>query len=153
MLLLISKDIDTFIEQTNPTPQETLEFKSNKQIETFSFIPPINVSEEGEWLLAATFFETTNSVSKITHGNISFSTIIPGHWSSNLLEKTIDELNKLLKLKSQTDIELHVEKVRKNGIVLKYYYSLSSIRPWNFWKWNTWRIKKCKIQWSWRYGI
>ena len=34
------------IEHTKTKPQETLEFKMNKQMQTFSFNPPINLSEE-----------------------------------------------------------------------------------------------------------
>ena len=47
MLLLIIKHTDTLIEQTKTKLQETLEFVMNKQMQTFSFSPPINLSEEG----------------------------------------------------------------------------------------------------------
>ena len=60
-----------------------------------------------------TFFETTNCVSNISNENNRFSVTILGHWKSKSAEKTIDELNELLELKSQNDIELHVEPVRK----------------------------------------
>ena len=33
-----------------------------QQLETFSFSPPINLAEEGKWLLAVTSFEATISV-------------------------------------------------------------------------------------------
>ena len=52
LLLLIKKHTDTLIEQTKTKPQETVEFKMNKQMQTFSFNPPINLVEEGKWLLA-----------------------------------------------------------------------------------------------------
>ena len=52
LLLLIKKHTDTLIEQTKTKPQETLEFKMNKQMQTFSFNPPIDLLEEGTWLLA-----------------------------------------------------------------------------------------------------
>ena len=83
-------------------------------METFSFSPPINLSEEGNWLLAVTSFETTNSVFNITNENNSFSITIPGHWTSKSAEKTI-EINKLLELRSQNDFELHVEELNKRG--------------------------------------
>ena len=35
------------IEQTKTKPQQTLKYKMNEQMETFSFHPPINLSEEG----------------------------------------------------------------------------------------------------------
>ena len=43
LLLLIKKHTDTLIEQTKSRPQETLEFKKNKQMQTFSFSPPIKL--------------------------------------------------------------------------------------------------------------
>ena len=116
LLLLIKKHTDTLIEQTKTKPQETLEFKMNKQMQTFSFNPPINLVEEGKWLLAVSSFECTNSVFNITNENNSFSIIIPGHYQNESDEKTIDNLNKLLELKS---LELHVEEVKKRGNKLK----------------------------------
>ena len=104
------------IEQTKTKPQETLDFKMNKQMQTFSFNPPINLVEEGKWLMAVSLFDCTNSVFNITNENNSFSIIIPGHYQNKSDEKTIDDLNKLLELKS---LELHVEEVRKRGNKIK----------------------------------
>ena len=116
LLLLIKKHTDTLIEQTKTRPQETLEFEMNKQMQSFSFNPPINLLEEGKWLIAVSSFECTNSVFNITNENNSFSIIIPGHYQNKSDEKTIDELNKLLELKS---LELHVAEVRKRGNKIK----------------------------------
>ena len=116
LLLLIKKHTDTLIEQTKTKPQETLEFKMNKQTQTFSFNPPINLVEEGKWLLAVSSFECTNSVFNITDENNSFSIIIPGHYQNESDEKTINDLNKLLELKS---LELHVDEVKKRGNKIK----------------------------------
>ena len=116
LLLLIKKHTDTLIEQTRTKPQETLEFKMNKQMQTFSFNPPINLLEEGKWLLAVSSFECTNSVFNITDENNSFSISIPGYYQNESDEKTIDDLNNLLELKS---LELHVEEVRKRGNIIK----------------------------------
>ena len=127
LLLLIKKHTDTLIEQTKTRPQETLEFRMNKQRQTFSFNPPINLLEEGRWLLAVSLFECTNSVFNITNENNSFSIIIPGHYETESAQKTIDELNNLLELRSQNGIELHVEQVRKKGLILINDYSLSSL--------------------------
>ena len=112
LLLLIKKHTDTLIEQTRTKPQETLEFKMNKQTQTISFNPPINLVEEGKWLLAVSSFECTNSVFDITDENNSFSIIILGHYQNESDEKTIDNLNKLLELKS---LEIHVQEVKKRG--------------------------------------
>ena len=116
LLLLIKKHTDTLIEQTKTRPQETLEFKMNKQMQSFSFNPPINLVEEDKWLLAVSSFECTNSVFNITNENNSFSIIIPGHYQNKSDEKTIDELNKLIELRS---LELHVDEVRKRGNKIK----------------------------------
>ena len=88
----------------------------NKQRQTFSFNPPINLVEEDKWLLAVSSFECTNSVFNITNENNSFSIIIPGHYQNKTDEKTIDDLNKLLELKS---LELHVNEVKKRGNKIK----------------------------------
>ena len=127
LLLLIKKHTDTLIEQTKTRPQETLEFKMNKQKQTFSLNPPINLLEKGRWLLGVSSFECTNSVFNITNENNSFSSIVPGHYETESAGKTINELNKLLELRSQNGIELHVEQVRKKGLILINDYSLSSL--------------------------
>ena len=127
LLLLIKKHTDTLIEQTKTKPQETLEFKMIKQRQTFSFTSPLNLLEEGKWLLGVSSFECTNSVFNITNENNSFSIIIPGHYETESAQKTIDELNNLLELRSQNGIELHVEQVRKKGLILINDYSLSNL--------------------------
>ena len=116
LLLLIKKHTDTLIQQTKTKLQETLEFKMNKQMQTFSFNPPINLVEEGKWLLAVSSLECTKSVFNITNENNSFSIIIPGHYQNKSDEKMINDLNKLLELKS---LELHVDEVKKRGNKIK----------------------------------
>ena len=110
LLLLIKKHTDTLIEQTKTKKKETLEIKTNKQMQTFSFNLPINLVEEGKWLKAVSLFDCTNSIFNITNENNSFSIIIPGHYQTEVAEKMINDLNELLELKS---LELHVEEVRK----------------------------------------
>ena len=87
----------------------------NRSKQTFLFNPPLNLIEEGKWLLAVTLFDCTNSVFNITNENNSFSVNIPGHWNSNFAEQTIDNLNKLIELSSQNGIGLHVQEVKKRG--------------------------------------
>ena len=65
LLRFLGKHTDTLSEQSKTKPQKTLEFNLNKQLETFSFSPPINLFEEGNWLLAVTSFEATNSACNI----------------------------------------------------------------------------------------
>ena len=115
LLLLFKKHTDTLIEQTKAKPQEILEFKMNKQMQTFSFNPSINLVEESKSLLGVTSLECTNSVFIITNKNNSFAINITGHWNPKSAERIIHELNKLLDLKSKNNIDLHVQEVRKRG--------------------------------------
>ena len=55
MLVLIRKHTDKVNEQTKSPPQETLEIKLNRQIETFCFSPTTNPSEKAKWLLSEFF--------------------------------------------------------------------------------------------------
>ena len=77
LLLLIKKHTDTLIAQTGSRPQGTLEFKTNKQMQYFSFNPQIILFEEDKWALAVSSFECTSSVFKILDENSSFSISIP----------------------------------------------------------------------------
>ena len=113
LLLLKEKHTNKLVEQTKTKPQETIEFKMNKQMQNFSLNTPINLVEEGEWLLAVSSFECTNSVYNITNEINSFSIIIPGHYQTESAEKTIDKLNKLLELRF---LDLDVKEVRKKEI-------------------------------------
>ena len=80
-------------------------------MQTFSFNPPINLSEE-ERMLAVTSFETTISVFNRVVENKSFT---PSHWSSRGGAESIHNIQILLELKFQNDIELHAKEVRKRG--------------------------------------
>ena len=80
------------IEQTKTKPQEILKFKMNKQMQTFSFSPPILLVEEGKWLLAVTSSEATKNVFIITNENNSFSISKAGHWIAENAQQTIDKL-------------------------------------------------------------
>ena len=71
MLPLIKKHTDTLIEQTKIKPQETLEFRMNKQKQIYSFNPPIKLLEEGKWFLGVSSLQDTKSVFNITNENNS----------------------------------------------------------------------------------
>ena len=116
LLLLNKKHTDTLIEQTKTKPQETLEFKLIQSKQTFLFNPPINLIEEGKWLLAVSLFDCTNSVFKITDENNSFSINIPGHWATEFDRKSFAKIGELIELRS---LELHVAEVRKRGDKVK----------------------------------
>ena len=60
--------------------------------------------------------ECTISVFNITNENNSFSIIVPGHWEDEFSEKTNNDVNRLLELRS---LESHVDEVRKRGNTIK----------------------------------
>ena len=93
------------IEQTKTKPQETLGFKLNEQLQTFSFSSPINLVEESKWLLGLSSLECTNSVFNISNENNSFSIIIPGHYQTEFAENFFNVFKKLIELKS---LDLHL---------------------------------------------
>ena len=131
MLLLIKKHTDTLVQPTKTQPQQTLEFKMNKQMNFFSFDPPINLDDEGKWLLAVTSFVTTLSVLNTTDENNSSSVIAPGHWYPENAEETVNNLNILIDLRSENELDLHINEVNKRGNILnldgledKYYNPL-----------------------------
>ena len=70
LLLSITKNCETLIEQTHRKVQETLEFKMDKLRETFHFKPSIQVKEN--WMLGLVNLEVYNSIFKITEENIKF---------------------------------------------------------------------------------
>ena len=115
LLNVMEKETDTLIEQTKTKPQEMLEFKMNKQTQTFSFSPPINLIEESKWLLGVTSLECTNFVFNKSHENNSFSISTPSYWSTKGGEELINNLKIFLELRSENDIELHVKEVKERG--------------------------------------
>ena len=71
--------------------------------------------EEGKSLLAVTSFEASSSVSNISFEDNSFSITRPGFWLLRGGSETIIGLRKLLDLREQNVIELHVEEAGKRG--------------------------------------
>ena len=89
------------------------------QMETFSFNPPISLSEEGKWLLAVTSSNSTNSVFTLNNRNNSFSITIPGQRILDGSEDMVDELNRLIKLRSENNNELQINEFEKRCLVLE----------------------------------
>ena len=108
LLLLTKKHNNTFIDQKKTKPQEMLDYEMKQQMQTFSFNPPINLAEEGRWLLAVTSFETKNSIFNVNDETNSFWISTPVIWSSEGTGEIIDKLNEILELRSHNDIELHI---------------------------------------------
>ena len=55
MLISITKNCETLIDQTHRKAEETLEIKLNKSRETFHFNPPVEVNED--WMIGLTSLE------------------------------------------------------------------------------------------------
>ena len=128
LLLLFKKHTDILIQQTQTRLEKTLEFAMSRQMQTFFFNPPINLVEECIWPSSVSSFSVTNSVFNITCQNERFSISIPGHWNSEDGEDFFNELKKLLELRSENDIELHVKEVEKRGTrieIEKSFYNLA----------------------------
>ena len=70
LLLSIAKSNQEIVDNTHSKPQETLEFKMNKQKESFSFDVPLELPEQ--WMMGVTSLEVYNSVYNITNKNNSF---------------------------------------------------------------------------------
>ena len=70
LLLSITKNCETLIEQTHTKPQETLEFKMIKPGEIIHFKPPIQI--KGDWMNGLTDLEVYNSIFNITEENNRF---------------------------------------------------------------------------------
>ena len=67
LLLSIAKSNQETVENTHSKPQETLEFKMNKQKESFSFDIPLELPEQ--WMMGVTCLEVYNTVYNITEKN------------------------------------------------------------------------------------
>ena len=86
------------IEQTKTKPQETLEFKMNKQMKTFSFNPPIKLVGEDKLLLAVSSFECKNFVFNITNEENFFLSLYQVIGKPNLMKLLLSNYIKYLSL-------------------------------------------------------
>ena len=70
LLLSITKNCRTLVDQTYKRPEEVLEIKMTKSKETFHFNRPIQVKED--WMLGLVDLEVYNSIFNITEENNKF---------------------------------------------------------------------------------
>ena len=70
LLLSITKNCVTLIEQTHRKAEETLEFRTTKPRETIHFSPAIQIN--GNWMIGLTSLEIYNSIFNITEENNKF---------------------------------------------------------------------------------
>ena len=83
LLLSIAKSNLDIVENTLSKHQETLEFKMNKQKESFSFDIPLDLPEQ--WMMGVTSLEVYNTVYNITEKNNKFKLLYT--------EKMLKEIN------------------------------------------------------------
>ena len=70
LLLSITKNCETPIEQTHRKPEETLEFKMIHPKQIFHFTPPVQI--KGDWMIGLRSLELYNSIFIITKENNKF---------------------------------------------------------------------------------
>ena len=95
LLLSITKNCETLIEQTHRKPEETLEFKMTKPTEAFHFKPSIQVKEN--WMLGLVDLEVYNSIFNITEENNKFEIYRDTPTKFRFLELK-DELQEILNI-------------------------------------------------------
>ena len=106
LLLSITKNCETLIEQTHRKPEETLEFKMAKPRETFHFKPTIQV--KGDWMIGLVDLEVYNSIFNITEENNKFKLYkFPDEKAGGVsYEKVRDEIEKDLDISDITATDL-----------------------------------------------
>ena len=109
LLLSITKNCETLIEQTHRKAEETLEFKMNKSRETFHFKPPIQI--KGYWMIGLTDLEVYNSIFNITEENNKFDLYkFPDEKAGGVTyEKVRDGIEKDLDIEDITAADLQNE--------------------------------------------
>ena len=106
LLLSITKNCETLVEQTHTNPQATLEFKMIKPRETFHFKPPLQV--KGDWMIGLVDLEVYNSIFNITEENNKFELYkFPDEKAGGVTyEKVRDEIEKDLDISDITATDL-----------------------------------------------
>ena len=123
LLLSITKNCQTLIEQTHRKAEETLEFKMIKPRETFHFKPPIQV--EGDWMIGLVDLEVYNSIFNITEENNKFEIYRDTSAKFGFLELK-DELEEILNISHITDKHLDDEVLGQR--IIDEYIKLSRER-------------------------
>ena len=119
ILLSITKNCETLINQTHRKAEETLEFKMIKPRETFHFKPLIQIN--GNWMIGLTNLEVYNSIYNITEQNNKFELYkFPDEKAGGITyEKIRDEIEKDLDISDITAIDLQDDII--GPIVIKEY--------------------------------
>ena len=95
LLLSITKNCETLIEQTHRKAEKTLELKMIKPKETFLFKPPIQV--EGDWMIGLIDPEVYNSIFNTIEENNKFELYRDSSYKFGFIELK-DELEEILNI-------------------------------------------------------
>ena len=119
LLLSITKNCETLIEQTHRKAEETLEFKMNKSRETFHFKPSIQV--KGDWMIGLVDLEVYNSIFNITEEYNKFELYkFPDEKAGGVTyEKVRDEIERDLDISDITATDLQDDIIAP--IIIKEY--------------------------------
>ena len=109
LLLSLTKNCETLIEQVHTKSQEVLEFKMIKSRETFHFSPLIQI--QGDWMIGLTDLEVYNSLFNITEENNKFEFYkLPDEKAGGISnEKVRDEIEKDLDIEDITAADFQGE--------------------------------------------
>ena len=121
LLLSITKNCETLIEQTHRKPEETLEFKMFKSGEIFHFKPSIHT--KGNWMLGLIDLEVYNSIFNITKENNKFE-LYTDTFDEFSFEELKDELEEILNIPEITDDHLEDETLAPR--IAETYWKLRS---------------------------
>ena len=103
LLLSITKNCETLIDQTNCKAEETLDFKMTKPRETFLFNPPSQIKEE--WMIGLTNLQVYNSIFKIIEKSNKFG-LYTDNFDEFSFEEIKDELEEILSISDITPYHL-----------------------------------------------
>ena len=106
LLLSLTKNCQTLIDQTHRKPEETLEFKMDKSRQTFHLNPPLQT--KGDWMIGLVDLEVYNSIFNITEENNKFELYRDSSNKFEFLELK-DELEEILNISHITNEHLDDE--------------------------------------------
>ena len=121
LLLSITKNCETLIEQTHRKPEETLEFKMIKPRQTFHFIPPIQAEEDR--MLGLIDLEVYNSIFNITEENNKFELYIDNLDEFFSYTELKDEIAEILNISAITPYHLPHETIAP--LIIKTFQELN----------------------------